>query len=166
MKTPNRTLIAISVATLLTGSTLAALASTQSSKDQPVTGVVVEDVVVFEEIPTEVQAGSIRLKNDNASVMASKAVIDIDQATNIARTALPGQVIEAKLDDEHGFLVWEVEVINKQRGETQLKIDAGNGRLLAMAADTEDGQGHSDSDSGSEHHSWQFWKDNEEHDRD
>ncbi len=89
--------------------------------------------------------------------MAGQARITASKAAKIATTALPGKVIEIKLDDENGYLIWEVEIIDANGHETQLKIDAGNGRLLV--AESEDDE---DKDEGkSKGSSWKFWEDND-----
>ena len=148
------TLISLAIAGSL-GSSLAVLADT--SKDKPFKGLVVEDIVVIEKIPSEVQIGSVRVTDDDDAAMAGQARLTSSEAATIATTALPGKVTETKLDDENGYLVWEVEIIDAKGHETELKIDAGNGRLLA--AEREDDE---DKDEGkSKGSSWKFWEDND-----
>lgn len=156
------TLIFLAIAGSL-GSSLAVLADT--SRDKPFEGLVVEDIVVIEKLPSEVRNGSVRVKDDDDAAMAGQARLTSSEAAKIATTALPGKVIETKLNDENGYLIWEVEIIDANGHETQLKIDAGNGRLLA--AESEDDE---DKDEGeSKGSSWKFWEDNdkdEQQDRD
>ena len=66
--------------------------------------------------------------------MAHLATIGISQAVLIAETAYPGFVVEAELNNEEGFLVWNIEVVNLSQPQmrVELSIDAGNGRLLAV----------------------------------
>jgi uncharacterized membrane protein YkoI len=150
MKTVSKTLIALTAGGLLAGglATLASADPAQTGQDQAFAGVVVEDVVVMEQLPKEVQSGSIKLTDDSEEVMAAQSRISAVQAARIAATALPGKVVELKLDDENGYLIWGAEVIADQGQEAQLKIDAGNGRLLAG----EDEEGRS---------RWRLWEDND-----
>jgi hypothetical protein len=163
MKSAGKTMIAITVTGVLTGSALAALAD--APKGKPFEGVVVQDVVVLDQFPREVQSGSIQTKDDNEQAMAAKSQLSSNQAADIAVKAVSGKALETRLDDENGYLVWEVETIDDQGQQAQLKIDAGNGRLLAV--ETGDKGEHRDGDREDHHkgmHSrWKFWED---HDRD
>lgn len=138
MKTVHKTVIAIAVSGALTGSALAALADTAQGK--PFEGLVVEDVVVMEQLPREVQSGSIRVSGDDERALAAQAKVSAAEAARIAATASAGQVVEVKLDADNGFLVWEVEVISTAGTEMDLTIDASNGRLLAVGAGDEGGE--------------------------
>lgn len=138
MKTFNKTLIALTVAGVLTGVTITALASNTKADSKPFKGVVVEDIVVIEQFPNDVQSGSIQIKDDNETAMAAQALVSASEAAQIATTALPGKVVESQLDEENGYLIWEVEIVDAQGQEAQLKIDAGDGRLLAVEADEDE----------------------------
>jgi uncharacterized membrane protein YkoI len=133
MKSLRKSVISITVTGVLTGTALAALADT--AKGKPFEGVVVEDVVVVEQFPTEVQSGSVEVKDASETALLTGAKITSGEAARIAEKALPGKVVETRLDEENGYLVWEVEIVGERGQETQLKIDAGNGRLLAVEAD-------------------------------
>jgi len=149
------TLISLAIAGSL-GSSLAVLADTV--RDKTFEGLVVEDIVVIEKLPGEVRTGSVRVTDDDDAIMAGQARLTSSEAATIATTALPGKVTETKLDDENG--VWEVEIIDAKGHETELKIDAGNGRLLA--AEREDDEDDEDKDEGkSKGSSWKFWEDND-----
>jgi uncharacterized membrane protein YkoI len=90
--------------------------------------------------------------------MAELARISSSDAAGIAARALPGKVVETKLKNENGYLVWKVETVNPDRKEVEFMIDAGNGRLLAV-----------DEEKDGEHWNWKFWEDDdkdEHHDRD
>lgn len=162
MKSVPRSLVLITVTGALTGRALAALADT--AKGKPFEGVVVEDVVVVDQFPTEVQGGSVQVTDDKEATLLARAKISASEAARIAEKALTGKVVETRLDEENGYLVWEAEVIGGQAQVHQLKIDAGNGRLLAIGTgekgeheetnDREDRDGH-------EHSRWKFWEDND-----
>jgi uncharacterized membrane protein YkoI len=104
-----------------------------AGKGKPFEGIVVEDVVVIQ-LPAEVESGSVQIRDDSDQSMAAKSKISSSQAADIAAKAVPGKVVETRLDDENGYLIWEVETIGEQGRQAQLKIDAGNGRLLAVQA--------------------------------
>lgn len=173
MKSVRKSVISITVTGVLTGTALAALADT--AKGKPFEGVVVEDVVVVEQFPTEVQSGSVQVKDDSEAALLARAKISSGEAARIAEKALPGKAVETRLDEENGYLVWEVEIVGDQGQETQLKIDAGNGRLLAVEADRkgehEDEDDRDDRDGDREdrdeekHSSWKFWEDDDRDER-
>ena len=103
-------------------------------------GVKVEGIVAVGEFPHDVQRGSIRIWEDYERLMAAKAILNLEAATDIARRAVPGKVLGSRLDDENGYLIWEVEVLGEGRQRLELKIDAGDGRLLAIDSDEHDGR--------------------------
>jgi uncharacterized membrane protein YkoI len=142
MKTLNKTVIAITVSGILTGSSLAALADT--AKGAPFEGLVVEDVVVMEQVPSEVQSGTIAVSGDDEQALVAKATVSASDAARIAATASGAKVVEVKLDGDNGFLVWKAKVIGADGTEIDLMIDAGNRRLLA--AESGDDEGHEQGD--------------------
>jgi len=152
MKTGNNTLIAAAVTVALTSAAMTSPFA--NAKDKAFEGVVVEQVVVIGQFPEEVQSGSIRVSDDSDQVIAKQAGLSIAEAAAIAGKALPGTVIKAKLDDENGFLVWEVKVLGPEGQEAKLMIDAGNGRLLAIDADEDEKDEHKE-----KHSKWKFWED-------
>jgi uncharacterized membrane protein YkoI len=166
MKPVHKRLILLSVTGVLAGTTLSALAET--AKDRPFEGVVVESAVAVEQLPAEVQSGSIRVKDQSEAALAAQAEVSSGEAAGIAQKALPGKVVEARLDDENGYLVWEVDLIDGQGQETQAKIDAGNGRLLAVergekaehegAKEGEQKDADDEDRDEGEHSSWRFWE--------
>jgi len=86
-------------------------------------------------LPTEVHAGSIQIGPNgpqlNQAMLAAKARIEPGAAIATARQAMPGKVIRARLDDENGYLIWSVGIVTPNGDQHDLKIDAGNGKLLA-----------------------------------
>lgn len=57
------------------------------------------------------------------------AKITPDQAKQAALAVVPGTVTSVKLGDENGSLVYEVII-----GNTEVKVDAGNGKVLHQEA--------------------------------
>ncbi|MFC3832910.1 MULTISPECIES: PepSY domain-containing protein [Deinococcus] len=90
--------------------------------------------------------GSIQLPADKGGAevpdaqeqaqLQALARITPDQAKQAALAAVPGTVTSVMLGDENGSLVYEVLI-----GKTDVKVDAGNGKVLHQeAADSESGE--------------------------
>jgi uncharacterized membrane protein YkoI len=60
------------------------------------------------------------------------ARIDKAAAENAALGAVPGEVKETELENENGFVVYEVEVAGKDGKLHEVVVDAGNGKVLAQ----------------------------------
>jgi hypothetical protein len=89
---------------------------------------------------------SVQAPDADAATLASLARITEEQAQAAALKQVPGTVVKTELDNENGNLVYSVE-IQTATGEHDVKVDAGNGRVLLVEADdgTDDGE---DADSG------------------
>lgn len=76
-------------------------------------------------------------KNDKGSdaaeskALQSLAKITSEQAQASALKAVPGQVKHVKLENENGNVVYSVK-IKTAKNSTEVKIDAGNGKVLAQ----------------------------------
>jgi len=78
--------------------------------------------------------------------LQAKARITADVAKGAALKAVPGTVEEVSLDNENGNLVYSVE-IQTASGTVDVKVDAGNGQVLAQDRDNgEDNEKESNSD--------------------
>lgn len=129
------------------------LASAESAQGSPAAELIVEDVVVTEQLPDEVTSASIKVDDEaDDQALAALAKVSITKAIEVAQAVVPGTIVEAKLDEENDYLIWEVEIIDKNSQEIQLKIDAGNARLLAAENEHDE----------EEAHWWKFW-DRDEH---
>ena len=64
------------------------------------------------------------------SEMAAAAKVTIDQAIKTASKKVSGKVIEAELEQEHGKLVWEVEIVTAGNKVMEVHIDAGTGEVI------------------------------------
>ena len=58
--------------------------------------------------------------------------IDQGAAEEAALGAVPGEVQETELEDENGFVVYEVEVAGDDGKLHEVVVDAGNGKVLAQ----------------------------------
>ncbi len=132
MKTSHKALLALSIAGVLGGMSLGANAANVPA------GSTAGLAAAIAQLPHEVQRGSIPVKADNEQAMATQARIGAAEAAQIAAKALPGKVVESQLDAENGYLIWEVSLLTDNGRETQLKLDAGNGQLLAAEQDERD----------------------------
>jgi Peptidase propeptide and YPEB domain len=65
--------------------------------------------------------------------------IDQAAAEKVALAAVPGTVKAAELSNENGFVVSEVEVQGSDGTLKEVKMDAGNGQVLAQGAEDDEG---------------------------
>jgi hypothetical protein len=80
-----------------------------------------------------------------AAALAKLAKVSEADARNAALAKFPGATIQkAGLGDENGSLVWEVELTEASGAAHEVKVDAGNGAILAVEA------GGADEKSGTE----------------
>lgn len=83
------------------------------------------------QLPAE-QSGTEVPDAQEEAQLRSLAKITPQQASQAAQAAVPGTVTSVKLEDEDGSLVYAVVI-----GQTEVKVDAGNGQVLHQeAADT------------------------------
>lgn len=86
------------------------------------------------QLPAEQTGTEVPDAQEEAQLQAL-AKITPQQASQAAQAAVPGTVTSVKLEDEDGSLVYAVVI-----GQTEVKVDAGNGRVLHQeAADNENG---------------------------
>lgn len=96
-------------------------------------------------LPGEVKTSSIKVPEglETQAEFARHAKVTQQQAEAAALAVMPGQVVKAKLDDEDGYLVWQID-IKHARGVTEVAVDAGNTKPLAMEAEDDDDHGEHD----------------------
>ncbi|MCP5315579.1 MAG: hypothetical protein H6955_18615 [Chromatiaceae bacterium] len=130
-------------------------------------GIQVTEAVTIAQLPTDVQGGSIGADSGCTQTILDTVKLDAADAIRIATMAVPGRVMAVQLDEENGFLMWEVSEWGADGRRIQLKLDAGNGRLLA--AETGDDLGADDRgracEPGRDQRHWQFWDDDDDEDR-
>ena len=103
-------------------------------------------------LPDEVKSASIKVPEDTETQadFAKLARVTQQEAEAAALAVQPGQVVQAKLDDEDGYLVWQIDV-KHAKGTTEIAVDAGNSKVLAAEAEEDDGN-EQDGDEGHEGH--------------
>ena len=81
-------------------------------------------------------------ETDEAAALAKLAKITADQAKQAALAKFPGATVQkTTLDDENGSLVYTVELTDASKAAQEVKVDAGNGAVLAVEAGGADNEG-------------------------
>lgn len=93
----------------------------------------------------------------DAAKLAPLATVTPEQATAAATAAVPGTAGTPELSDENGNVVYDVEVTAADGSKVEVKVDAGNGSVLAQETDdagdeqgADKGEGPEGTESGSE----------------
>lgn len=88
---------------------------------------------------------------EESKTLKSMAKISEEQAKAAALKVIPGKVTEISLDNEDGNVVYSVEV-KTTKNVVEVKVDAGNGQVLAQENDKSDDsdQNEKDNDNGHE----------------
>jgi hypothetical protein len=86
--------------------------------------------------------GSIQVNNDNEAEYASMATISLDSAIQTALNQVPGKVLKAEIENENGYLVYGVEIVKADKQIADVKVDAGNGKILKVDVDHKDHNVH------------------------
>lgn len=99
--------------------------------------------------------GSIEVRNGDEAGFTDLAKISFDSAIKSANATVPGKVLKAELENKNGYLVYCVEVVKPDRQIADVKVDAGNGKVLKIEKDQKDNEdsevedydnGHEDAD--------------------
>jgi hypothetical protein len=88
------------------------------------------------------QAGSIPVKGEDEAGFAGMAKIPLDSAIRAALAAVPGKVVKTELENENGYLVYGIEIAKADREMADVKVDAGDGKVLKVDTDRENHEGH------------------------
>ncbi len=91
--------------------------------------------------------GSIAVKGNDEAGFPGMAKISLDEAVKAALQAVQGKVLKVELEDEDGYLVYGVEIAKADRQIADVKIDAGNGKLLRIDHDRNDGDDGEDAEN-------------------
>ena len=96
------------------------------------------------------QTGSIQIKSDEAG-LAQMAKIPMNSAIDSALKLVPGKVLRAELENENGYLVYGVEIGKADQQIVDVKVDAGNGRILRTDKDRHDTEGREKEENDNDH---------------
>jgi uncharacterized membrane protein YkoI len=79
--------------------------------------------------------GSLPTTEKDEMAMAPLAKIKLTDAIKVAQPKATGKIISAKLDNENGYLVYNIRSF-KDGQVTQTFVDAGNGKLISSSLDS------------------------------
>jgi uncharacterized membrane protein YkoI len=74
--------------------------------------------------------GSIKVGMGKESEYPTLAKISLEDAVKTAITKVPGKAVEAELEREDGYLVYEVNVVSTDNKKFEIQVDAGNNSVL------------------------------------
>lgn len=74
--------------------------------------------------------GSIVVSKKDKKNYPDLAKISFQQVLEIVTKSHPGKIVEVALEEEDGFLVYEVELISPKQTKKEIYLDAGNGSVL------------------------------------
>ena len=100
----------------------------------------------------ETAEGKESKASEKAETQKLKGLAKVDQAAaeKAALGAVPGTVKNAALGNENGYVVWDVEVAGQGGKVTDVKIDAGNGKVLAQETGDNEGSEKGGANEGPE----------------
>jgi uncharacterized membrane protein YkoI len=96
------------------------------------------------------QKGSIQINNKDEAEVAEMAKITLDSAVDEALKQVPGKVLKVELENENGYLVYGVEIAKPDHQTVDIKVDAGNGKILKIDQGSDEDHEKEDSDNGHE----------------
>lgn len=82
-------------------------------------------------------ADSTAAEADESKALQPLATVTADEATAAALSAIPGTAGSAELENENGYVVYGVEITATDGTVTDVKVDAGNGTVLAQDTDSD-----------------------------
>lgn len=96
-------------------------------------------------------SGSIAVPGES-TFLASLAKVSLVDAIQAAVKNTPGKAVSAELEDDDGFLVYSVDVVNEGK-VTEVTVDAGNKKILKteIQGEDEDEDDGEDEGEGYEH---------------
>ena len=107
-------------------------------------GLAVSAATFAESDDADIRDGTIRLEQKTEADFPALAKISLNEAVEKALNAAPGNVLKTELENEDGFLVYEVEVVTADKSIRDVKVDAGSGKVLALEKEKVDGEEHND----------------------
>lgn len=149
------------VAAALAGGSIAAQAQTppqqpqQQQPAQPDSGADAQDPSYTGTVPVPQTPDNGTEAKDNESqesaALAGLAKVTADEARAAALAQFPGATVKkVSLDDENGWLVWSVDLLDGTTSR-DVKVDAGSGTILHVdSGDGAESEGGSEADSGAE----------------
>ncbi len=81
--------------------------------------------------------GSIHVNNDTESDFVGMAPISMESAVKTALLSVPGKAFKVELENADGYLVYRVGIVRDDRQIADVKVDAGNSKVLNIEVDRE-----------------------------
>ena len=126
-----RLIIGAAVTALALGGGGAALAAQQTQEEEQD----IKGAVVAPTGSSEAEAA----ETEEPGGLAELTRIDQTAAEEAALGAVPGAVREVELENENGFVVYEVELAGQDGALNEVVVDAGNGEILGLEVEEEEG---------------------------
>ena len=80
--------------------------------------------------------GSIKIGIFESETKAMEQIkVPIITAIQTAKTAVPGQVVKAKVDEEDSYLVYEIKILQPTGKEKKVFVDPVTGKVLKIKND-------------------------------
>jgi len=70
--------------------------------------------------------------DDALDARARREALPLPRILEIARGAVPGEVLEVEIEREHGRLIYEVEILSRSGRVRKVEIDARTGTVLEV----------------------------------
>ncbi|AHF80124.1 PepSY domain-containing protein [Thermococcus paralvinellae] len=112
-----------------------ALAASNTADNETQTGIHSPNYVGSITVPKTADGIS---EDQEAKLLQSLAKITPEQAKQAALAEVNGNVIKVELDNENGYLVYSVEVKTGDGTIKDVKVDAGNGKILHIDSGIEE----------------------------
>lgn len=113
-----------------------------------VAGLAVAGASFAKSYENQVRSGTIQLDKQIEADFPALAKLTPAQAVQKALGAVQGQVLNTRLENENGFLVYGVEVVAADKAIVDVKVDAGSGKVLAVNRDKTDDEGRESGEHG------------------
>ena len=107
-------------------------------------GLALGAAIFAESDESDIRDGTIRVEQKSEADFPALAKISLNQAVEKALNAAPGNVLKTELENEDGFLVYEVKVVTPDKSIRDVKVDAGSGKILALEKEKAHGEEHND----------------------
>ncbi|NOY68063.1 MAG: hypothetical protein GXP53_01015 [Deltaproteobacteria bacterium] len=86
----------------------------------------------------DIRYGTIQVTNQTETAFPGIAKIGPIPAAMTAMEKVNGKMLKMGLENENGFLVYDVEVVTPEKSIMDVKVDAGSGKVLSVKKDDAD----------------------------
>ncbi|MFD9465760.1 PepSY domain-containing protein [Streptomyces sp. NPDC060027] len=128
----------VAVATLVAGGTATALAVTGNDATAPAKRSSVQPGTDDARDTTEAERTASPTATATGPSAAGRPTLTAEDAVTRALAHTPGTAVGAELDDEHGAVIWEVEIIDPAGAWRDVRVDPSTGKVLGSRTGHED----------------------------